>query len=87
MLQRSDRPRSQRAVAVCGLRAHPGGTPEAGATARTALPREAKEFDRLRGGKDLSAVFKRGKAAQLERIRAQAGLSADVAEVVGKALD
>lgn len=45
------------------LRVHPGATPEAGATARGTLPREAKELDRLRGGRDLSAIFKRGKAS------------------------
>lgn len=45
------------------LRVHPGATPEAGATARGQLPREAKELDRLRGGRDLSAMFKRGKTS------------------------
>lgn len=45
------------------LRVHPGATPEAGANARSPLPREAKELDRLRGGRDLSAVFKPGKTA------------------------
>ena len=44
------------------LRVHPGATPEAGATARAPLPREAKDLDRLRGGKDLSAIWKPGKA-------------------------
>lgn len=45
------------------LRVHPGATPEAGATARASLPREAKEFDKLRGGKELSALFKAGKSS------------------------
>lgn len=45
------------------LRMHPGATPEAGATARTPLPREAKDLDKLRGGRDLSAIFKSGKTS------------------------
>jgi len=45
------------------LRIHPGSTPEAGANARTTLPAEAKALDRLRGGRDLSAVFKPGKTS------------------------
>lgn len=42
------------------LRVHPGATPEPGATGRAPLPAEAAAFDRLRGGKSLSALFKRG---------------------------
>lgn len=45
------------------LRIHPGATPEAGATARGQLPREAKDLDKLRGGRDLSAIFKAGKTS------------------------
>lgn len=45
------------------LRIHPGANPEPGATARATLPREAKEFDKLRGGRDLSALFKAGKSS------------------------
>lgn len=45
------------------LRVHPGATPEAGATARGALPREAKDLDKLRGGRELSALFKAGKTS------------------------
>jgi hypothetical protein len=41
-------------------REHPGATPEAGASARADLPVEAKSFDLLAGGADLSAVSKRG---------------------------
>ena len=69
------------------LRAHPGSTPEAGATARTALPREAKEFDRLRGGKDLSAVFKRGKSSVCIVRRAGNALTAKMIELEGPPLD
>lgn len=42
------------------LRIHPGATPEPGATHRASLPREAAKLDRLRGGRDLSAVWRRG---------------------------
>jgi hypothetical protein len=45
------------------LRVHPGATPEAGATGRGQLPREAKELDEVRGGRDLSALFKSGKTS------------------------
>lgn len=69
------------------LRAHPGATPEAGATARTALPREAKEFDRLRGGKDLSVVFKRGKSSVCVVRRAGNALSAKMIELDAAPLD
>lgn len=45
------------------LRVHPGATPEPGATARATLPKEAKNLDHLRGGKDLSALFSPGKTS------------------------
>lgn len=45
------------------LRVHPGPTPEPGAIARASLPREAKELDRLRGGLELSALYKPGKTS------------------------
>ena len=69
------------------LRAHPGGTPEAGATARTPLPREAKDFDRLRGGKDLSAIFKRGKTSVCVVRRAGSSLSAKLIQLEAPPLD
>jgi hypothetical protein len=42
------------------LRVHPGATPEAGATLRCSLPREAAALDQVRGGPRLVAVFKPG---------------------------
>jgi hypothetical protein len=42
------------------LRAHPGSTPEAGATMRVDLPPTAAAHDRLAGGHDLSATTRRG---------------------------
>ncbi len=42
------------------FRIHPGLTPEAGASARADLPEDAKGYDRLEGGPELSALFKRG---------------------------
>lgn len=42
------------------LRVHPGSTPEAGAHSRAPLPKGAANMDRLRGGRDLSALYKRG---------------------------
>lgn len=42
------------------LRAHPGNTPETGATSRVDLPPTAAAHDRLAGGHDLSALARRG---------------------------
>jgi hypothetical protein len=42
------------------LRVHPGPTPEPGATARASLPQEAAKLDRVRGGKNLSVVYRSG---------------------------
>ena len=42
------------------FRIHPGSTPEPGSTAKIALPEGAGKLDRVRGGKFLSAVYKRG---------------------------
>jgi hypothetical protein len=42
------------------FRVHPGATPEPGAKDRAPLPRGAAKFDRVRGGRDLSVVYKRG---------------------------
>jgi hypothetical protein len=42
------------------LRVHPGASPESGALARAPLPKGAARLDRVRGGKDLCAVYKRG---------------------------
>lgn len=42
------------------LRVHPGATPEAGASLRCNLPREAAQLDRVRGGPRLVAVYKPG---------------------------
>lgn len=45
------------------LRIHPGATPELGTSARTTLPRESAELDRLRGGAALSVLWRRGAPA------------------------
>ena len=45
------------------FRIHPGATPELGTSAKTTLPAEARELDLVRGGKELSAVWKRGVTA------------------------
>ncbi|HTJ81966.1 MAG TPA: hypothetical protein VL400_09575 [Polyangiaceae bacterium] len=44
------------------FRVHPGSTPEQGSLAKVALPEGSKKLDRVRGGKFLSAVYKRGEA-------------------------
>lgn len=44
------------------FRIHPGSTPEQGSTAKVALPIGAKNLDRVRGGKFLSAVYKKNNA-------------------------
>ena len=41
------------------FRIHPGSTPEQGSLTKVALPSGCMEFDRLKGGKFLSAVFKK----------------------------
>jgi hypothetical protein len=41
------------------FRIHPGSTPEQGSTAKTGLPPGCKNLDRLRGGKFLSAIYRR----------------------------
>lgn len=42
------------------FRVHPGATPESGAKAREDLPADAAKYDRLVGGRDMSALFKPG---------------------------
>jgi hypothetical protein len=42
------------------FRIHAGSTPESGSSAKIALPAGAKKLDRIRGGKFLSAIYKRG---------------------------
>ena len=42
------------------LRFHPGATPEPGSSLRVMLPGDAAKHDRLRAGRDLSAVYKPG---------------------------
>jgi hypothetical protein len=69
------------------LRVHPGSTPEAGATARAPLPREAKEFDRVRGGRDLSAVFKLGKTSVCIVQRAGNAITAKMIELPSAPLE
>ena len=44
------------------FRIHPGSTPEPGSTAKVALPAGAKGLDRVRGGKFLSAIYKKNSA-------------------------
>ncbi|MBI4701179.1 MAG: hypothetical protein HY744_08480 [Deltaproteobacteria bacterium] len=44
------------------LRAHPGATPESAPSARADLPADAAPLDRLAGGRELAALFKRGTA-------------------------
>jgi hypothetical protein len=63
------------------LRVHPGATPEAGANARGVLPREAKDFDKLRGGRELSAIFKKGKTSVCIVQRRGNGLEAKMIEL------
>ncbi len=41
------------------FRIHPGSTPEQGSVAKVALPAGAKNLDRVRGGKFLSAIYKK----------------------------
>lgn len=69
------------------LRVHPGATPEAGASGRGQLPREAKELDRLRGGRDLSALFKRGKTSVCIVRPQGSGLTAKMIELELPPLD
>jgi len=45
------------------LRMHPGPTPEPGANGRTALPAEAKKFDKLKSGTALNVLYKSGDSA------------------------
>lgn len=42
------------------LRIHPGATPEQGSLAKVSLPEGSKKLDRVRGGKFLQAVYRRG---------------------------
>ena len=44
------------------FRIHPGSTPEQGSVAKVALPSGAKNLDRVRGGKFLSAVYQKNNA-------------------------
>jgi hypothetical protein len=45
------------------FRVHPGATPEQGSLTKVSLPEGSKKLDRVRGGKFLSAVYKRGDSA------------------------
>jgi len=42
------------------FRVHPGLTPEAGASAKVDLPAEVAKWDLLRGGREMSVLFKKG---------------------------
>jgi hypothetical protein len=42
------------------FRIHPGATPEQGSLAKVELPLGSKKLDRVRGGKFLSAIYKKG---------------------------
>lgn len=44
------------------LRIHPGATPEPGAKDRVLLPRAAAKADRIRAGRELGVVYRRGAA-------------------------
>ncbi len=44
------------------FRIHPGSTPEQGSVAKVALPAGAKNLDRVRGGKFLSAIYRKNNA-------------------------
>jgi hypothetical protein len=63
------------------LREHPGATPESAASARADLPAEAKSFDLLAGGSELSAASKRG-AESVCVVRRQ-GQGSLVAKMIG----
>ncbi len=63
------------------LRIHPGATPEPGASARAALPREAAKLDRVRGGKDLSAVYRKGSSAVCAVTRGAGKLTAKMIDL------
>lgn len=45
------------------FRVHPGLTPESGAAGRADLPVGAKSFNKIKCGKDLSAIYKRGSSS------------------------
>lgn len=53
-------------------RQHPGATPEPAPTGRADLPPEAKTFNRIAGGIQLSAIYKKG-STQLCVVRAEGG--------------
>ena len=42
------------------FRVHPGTTPESGANARVDVPADARSYDRIKGGRDMCALYKRG---------------------------
>ena len=69
------------------LRIHPGATPELGTSARTTLPREAAELDRLRGGTGLSALLKRGAPALCVITGNPSKLSAKLVQLDAKPAD
>lgn len=69
------------------LRVHPGPTPEPGARDRATLPRGAAKLDRLRGGRELSIVYKRGGREACVVVRAGGKLSAKMISLRDAALD
>jgi len=69
------------------LRVHPGGTPEAGASWRAELPKDAAALDRVRAGDKLSAVYKRGSAAVCVVTASGGRLSAKMVQLASKPTD
>lgn len=69
------------------LRIHPGPTPEPGATHRASLPREAAKLDRVRGGRDLSALFRRGGSSVCIVTRGGAKLTAKMIDLGSAPID
>ncbi|EYF04742.1 hypothetical protein [Chondromyces apiculatus] len=69
------------------LRVHPGATPEPGASHRATLPREAKGLDRVRGGQQLSAIYKRGGSAVCAVVKSAGKLVAKMITLEAAAVD
>ncbi|AKT44136.1 hypothetical protein [Chondromyces crocatus] len=69
------------------LRVHPGATPEPGASHRATLPREAAGLDRVRGGQQLSALYKRGGGTVCVVVKAGGKLTAKTLTLEGPVAD
>jgi hypothetical protein len=69
------------------VRIHPGATPEPGAKDRVTLPRAAAKADRVRGGRELGVVFKRGAREATVVTRTASRIQAKVVAFSEPALD